>query len=419
MSRLVIGPRFRGPLSSRNFRLLAMCNVISVTGSGVSFVALPFAVLQIGGSAAAVGYVATARLIALAGVLLLGGVVADRLPRHQVIIAASAIQACAQGASAALILTGHAQVWQLAALAAAGGIAFGFYYPAARGLLPQTVRADQLAQANALDRTGQNTAWVGGFAIGGLLIGLAGAGWGLAIDAASFAIAALLLTGLRLPRTPSAKVASLLQDLLDGWHEFSSRRWLWVIVAQFALLVAVSAATIDVLGPLVADTRLGGARSWGFVAAAYTAGAVGGGLVMLRFRPRRILAVAVMSLPAFSPLLFALAVPLPAPVAIAASALAGGCMEVFTVNWATTLQQEIPADKLSRISSYDALGNCALAPIGTAIGGPLAARFGVPATLTAGGAIILILPLLILLIPEVRHVQRRSQAPVEAETLPG
>jgi MFS family permease len=416
--RPVLGSRLRGPLSSRNFRLLAACDVISVAGSGVSFVALPFAVLEAGGSAADVGYVAAARLIALAGVLLLGGVAADRLPRHLLIIAASAFQACTQGASAALILTGQAQVWQLAALAAAGGLAFGFYYPAARGLLPQTVQADQLAQANALDRTGQNTADVGGFAVGGLLIGLAGAGWGLAIDAGSFAIAALLLTGLRLPRTPSAKTASLLQDLHDGWHEFSSRRWLWVIVAQFAILVAVSAATINVLGPLVAHTRLGGARTWGFIVAADAIGAVGGGLVMLRFKPRRMLAVAVMSLPAFSLLLFALAVPLPVPLTITASVLAGGCVEVFTVNWATTLQQEIPADKLSRISSYDALGNYALAPIGTAVAGPLAARFGIPATLTASGVIIIVLPLLILLIPEVRRVQRRRLPAMEENPAP-
>ena len=164
----------RGPLRSRNFRLLAACNVISVAGSQAAAVAIPFAVLRSGGSPADVGYVATAELIPIIGCLLLGGVVADRLPRHHVIMAAELLQALAQGTAAALVLTVHARVWQLAALAAAGGAGFGLYYPAAQGLLPQTVPASQRAQANALYRAGRNAASIGGAALGGLITGLAG-----------------------------------------------------------------------------------------------------------------------------------------------------------------------------------------------------------------------------------------------------
>jgi MFS family permease len=136
-----------GPLGSRNFRLLAACTLISVAGSQVAAVAIPFAVLRSGGSASDVGYVATAELIAMIGCLLLGGVIADRLPRHHVIMAAEALQALGQGVAAALVLTGHARVWQLAVLAATGGAGFGLYYPAAQGLLPQTVQASPLARA--------------------------------------------------------------------------------------------------------------------------------------------------------------------------------------------------------------------------------------------------------------------------------
>ena len=253
----------RGPLRSRNFRLLVACNVISVAGSAVSFVAIPFAVLRIGGTASDIGYVATAQLVPIVAFLVLGGVIADRLPRHRVIVAANALQAFAQGTSAALVLTGQAHVWQLAALAAAGGAGIGFYYPAAQGLLPQTVPAGQRPQANALDRTARNAAQIGGAALGGLLVGLAGPGWGLAVDAVSFAAAGALRTGMRFPALPPVRAPSVLHDLREGWQEFASRRWLWIIVAQFAVVVAISAATIDVLGPLVAHSHLGGARSWG------------------------------------------------------------------------------------------------------------------------------------------------------------
>jgi MFS family permease len=406
----------RGPLQSRNFRLLVACNVISVTGSAVSFVAIPFAVLKTGGSASDVGYVATAKLVPLIAFLLLGGVVADRLPRHRVMAAANVLQALAQGASAILVIAGYARVWELVVLAAAGGVGAGFYYPAAQGLLPQTVPQEQRPRANALDQAGQGAASIAGSAAGGLLIGLAGPGWGLAIDAATFAIAATLRTGMHFPAIPPAQATSMIHDLREGWQEFTARRWLWVIVLLFAFLVAISAGTINVLGPLVADARLGGARSWGFIVAAYSAGAIAGGLLMIRFRPRRMLLAAILSVPAFSAVLFALAVPLAVPLDMTASFFAGACLEVFGVSWTTILQQEIPAEKLSRISSYDALGNYALAPAGIAIAGPLAAAFGTSAVLTAGGALVILLPLLVLLLPEVRRFRR--QQPVTSVARP-
>ena len=191
-----------GPLRSRNFRLLLACDVISASGTAVATVALPFAVLRIGGSASDVGYVAAAYLVPLIGFLLLGGVVADRLPRHQVTVAANALQALAQAASAVLLLAGHARVWELAALAAARGIGTGFYLPASEGLLPHTVPADQRAPANALDRIGRNSGQIGGAALGGVLVGLAGPGWGLAADALSFAVAGALRAGMRFPALP-------------------------------------------------------------------------------------------------------------------------------------------------------------------------------------------------------------------------
>jgi len=96
----------------------------------------------------------------------------------------------------------------------------------------------------------------------------------------------------------------------------------------------------------------------------------------------------------------------------AAALLAGGCLEVFTVNWATTMQQEIPPAMLSRLSSYDLLGSFALAPIGAAVAGPAGNVFGIPAVLAAGGILILLLTAAVLLIPEVRNMRRQLPAPL-------
>jgi MFS family permease len=402
----------RGPFSSRNFRLLSACSVISVGGSQIATVAMPFAVLRSGGSAGDVGYVAAAELIAMIGTLLLGGTIADRAPRHQVMMAAEALQAVAQGIAAVLLLTGQAHVWQLAAVAAAGGAGFGFFYPAAQGLLPQTVPPSQLAQANALFRAGRNAASIGGAALGGILTGLAGPGWALAADAATFAVAAALRAGMQLQRQPPAQAASVYRDLRDGWREFTSRRWLWAVVAQFTIVTGIYAAAMQVLGPLTAHAHLGGARSWGLITAAYAVGAVAGGLVMTRYRPERLLVASMLSIPAYSLLLFALAVPLPVPLDLGAALAAGGSLEVFTVCWATTLQQEIPPERLSRIVSYDALGGIALAPVATAVAGPAAAALGMTAVLTTAGALVATLPLLVLLTPEVRRIRRKDPIPL-------
>ncbi len=140
-------------------------------------------------------------------------------------MAANGLPAAAQGTSAIFVLTGHAQVWQLVVFAGVRGMGLGLYYPSSQGLLPQTVTEAQRAQANAISRTGRNSAGIGGAALGGVLVGVAGPGWGLAVDAASFAVAAALRAGLRFPALPAAAAReNTLFQLREGWREFIARR---------------------------------------------------------------------------------------------------------------------------------------------------------------------------------------------------
>jgi len=407
-----------GPLRSRNFQLFLACDVVSMAGTSIAAVAVPFAVLSIHGSGSDVGYVATAALLPMIIFLLLGGVIADRLPRHQVMVAADLLQGTAQAASAVVLLTGTARVWELLVLAALRGTGLGFYFPASTGLLPQTVPDGDRSQAVAIDRLGDNGASVAGTALGGILVAAAGPGWGLAADAASFFVAAALRAGMRLPaRPPATASTSVLRELHEGWREFASRRWLWSIVLQFAGVVAVTNALISVLGPVVADRSLGGARSWGFILAAYAVGSVIGGLVMIRFRPSRMLLAATFGVLVFPLLTFALAVPLAVPLIVATAFVVGAAGELFSVNWVTTMQQEIPPAALSRVSAYDALGSFALAPVGTVVAGPLLAVFGPGAVLDAGGVLILVVTLLVFAVPEVRQL-RRVPAPAPPAPAP-
>jgi MFS family permease len=349
-------------------------------------------------------------MIAMMICLLLGGVVADRLPRHQVIIASDGLQAIAQAVSAFLILTDHALIWELVVLAVVRGVGFGFYMPAAQGLLPQTVSSEDLGQANAISSVGSQTAQIGGATLGGILVAFAGPGWGLAADAASFAAAGFLRVWMRFAALPATASKNIISDLHEGWHEFISRRWLWVVVVQFSGIAAISVGVLTVLGPVVAQAHLGGARNWGIIMSAYAAGSILCGLIMIRFRFGRALMAGLLCGQAFALFLFALAVPLAVPLVTATAFLAGVGTQVFDVGWATTMQQQIPQRILSRLSAYDILGSIALTPLGIVAEGLLAKAYGADVVLTIGGALIVALTIAVLCVGDVRHLRPASDS---------
>jgi MFS family permease len=400
--------RLRGALASRNFRLLVGCDVTSMVGTAMASVAVPFAVLRVGGSASDIGFVSAAGLVPTIVFLLFGGVAGDRLPRQQVMLLANLGQGAAQAGFAVLVLTGHARIWELMALNAGRGGALGFYLPAAQGLLPQTVDPVDLPTANSIRRLGLNAAQICGAALGGIVVGVVGPGWGLVADAASYAVAATLRAGMTIEPVPQVERAGLIPELREGWQTFASRSWLWSIVAQFGVVNALFAGAFTVLGPVIADHHLGGARSWGLILAAESVGAVLGAAMTLRWRPARLLLAATLAALAIALPIFALAVPLDLPLVAAAALLAGVGAEFFEVNWSIALQQEIPPNLLARVSAYDALGSYALGPIGTLVAGPVALAIGVTATLATGGGLVVMATVAVLFVRDVRQLTRRS-----------
>jgi predicted MFS family arabinose efflux permease len=321
-------------------------------------------------------------------------------------IAANGGQGLAQTGFALLVLTGNARLWEMMLLSAARGCASGFYMPAAQALLPQTVASDQLVSANAIRRLGLNGAQIGGSALGGVVVGSVGPGWGLVADAATYGIAAVLRAGMRFSSPPPRVRSSIHHELRDGWRAFTSRRWLWAIVVQFGLVNAIFIGAFNVLGPSIAKTQLGGAGSWGFILAAYSVGAVLGLTVMLRYRPRRLLQSGSLAVPLMAVPLLALAMPLAVAWIAAAAVVAGAGMEIFAVNWSTALQEQIPPDLLSRVAAYDALGSFVLAPIGTTLAGPVALTIGTTATLVGAAAAVVASTAAVLTVPQVRTLAR-------------
>jgi MFS family permease len=399
------------PWAGRNFQLLVTASFITGTGSSGATIAAAYAVIDQGGKATDVGLVAAARTLAIVVFLLIGGAVADRVPRQRVMVLANTANAASQGLFALLVLNGHPALWQMALLTATGGAAQAFFSPASQGLVLSTVETAHAGKAFSVFRLSTNGATIGGTALGGALVAGVGPGWVLAVDAAGFAVAAGLRSRLDVATAERPKPSGgILRDLHDGWREVASRSWLWGIVVQFAVVNGMVGACEAVYGPLVAREHLGGAGPWGLALAASGIGTVGGGLLMIRWKPRRILLVGTLGV--FPLALPAAALALAPPLWALALAMfaAGVAIEVFAVGWMLALHQEIPEEKMSRVSAYDWFGSVAMTPLAMAAAGPAADAFGRTRALWGSAALVVLLTGAVLALPDVRRLERRTVA---------
>ena len=366
---------------SKPFRLLFAGELVSLLGTAVAPVALAFAVLDLTGSATDLGYVLAAGWLPQIVFILIGGVLGDRLPRNLVMVGANAFSAAAQGVAAGLLLADVAQPWHLALLAAIRGTATALFFPAAQAVVPEIVERELLQPANALLRLAQSSSTVVGAGVGGIAVAAAGPGWAIAFDAVTYLTSALILVRMQIPRVVVERGETIIRELIEGWNEFRSREWLWVIVVCASVGNLVATASFSVLGPLIAKRYLGGAAAYGAIVATQSAGFIAGGMLSLRWRPARPLLVSTLALlPTAAEIACYASVRVTAVIAVVAF-FAGVGLEVFGINWITALQQHIPTRVLSRVNSYDALGSFVFIPLGLVIAGPLADRFGVTNTL--------------------------------------
>jgi MFS family permease len=363
------------PLANRNFAWFFASRSVDGLGTMMAGVALAFAVLEITDSTTALGQVLAARSIPLVLFLLLGGVIADRLPRTLVLQASNLAAGGTQAVLAALVVAGAAELWMLVVLSALNGAADAFNFPAQSSVVPQLVPRDQLQPVNALLGLSRGGLTVVAPALSGVLVVTIGSGWALAVTAAAWFAAAALLLPVELPRQAPEQRTSTVQDLREGWGLFTSLTWLWVVVLAFGVLNAIHAGAWLTLGPAVAKGTIG-AEGWGIVLSAESAGLLVTTAVLLRLRLRRPLLVGMLGCTLLSvPLVLLGARPDLGPLA-ATAFLGGAGIGVFSLGWSVAMQENIDDRLLSRAYSYDALGSFVAIPVGQLLYGPLGDAFG-------------------------------------------
>ena len=408
-------------LAIRDFRLLLADRLIAPASVGFSMVGVSFAVLRATNSPADLSYVLAAQIAPSLVFALLGGVAADRFPPQRVIVAANLMMALGEGTFGLLVLTGRPPLWAMIGLEMVTGTGVAIFYPASQALLPRIVPRAMLQDASAISRLAMNTGQMSGAAAAGLLVAAAGPGWALALCGIGMVATVPLLLSIRGgqdlrarsgagPRTGAAgtaapAAASMLAELREGWSEFRSHTWLWVIVAQFAVVMMAWYGAFSVLGPVVAKEHLGGPAAWGAITAADALGLIAGGIVSLRVTPRRPMLFVVLTggAVAVSPLSLAMVLPLPA-VCVASFGL-GVFVEMMMVQWTVALARNIPPAKLARVSSYDVLGSVMAMPAGALVAGPLGAAIGISSAQYAAAAAIVVASALALIPRDIRTMR--------------
>jgi len=403
-------------LGYRDFRLLLADRLLAPFAFAFSLVGVSFAVLYATGSTADLSYVLAAQIAPAIVFSLVGGVIADRIPPQWVIIAGNVMIALGEGTFGILVLAGRPPLWQMIVLETLTGTGLAIFYPASQALLPRLVPGRLLQQASAVSRLAMNAGQMGGAVVAGLSVAAFGPGWALAACGVGTLGAVPMLLGIRGVGRGPAQGTSMLRDLRDGWSEFRSHTWLWVITAQFGAVLMAWYGGFQILGPVVARAHLGGPAAWGAITAADSVGLIAGGLVSLRFTPRRpmLFVVVIGAAIAIGPLSLAMLWPLPL-VCLASFGL-GIAVEIMMIQWTVALARNIPPGKLARVSSYDLLGSVMAMPVGALIAGPLAAAVGVSATQYGAAALIIVASALALIPRDVRRMRAgQVVAPDEAQ----
>jgi MFS family permease len=398
------------PLRERQFRLLWLGQVASGMGDALIPLALAFAVLSVNRSATALGGVLAAFTLTRVVFTLVGGVVADRLPRRAVMLACDAVRAVVEAFTAGMLFTHHMTLPLFFVTGAVFGAASAFFGPASDGLVPQTVSPANLQPANALLGISRNALNIFGPAVSGALVALAGAGWVFAIDSGSFVVSAFFLVQLRVRTHERTETSRFILQLRDGFREVTSRAWVRAPIIGFAISNFCFAAFI-VLGPKIFLDHFDGPRDWGIVSACGAVGGIIGGLASVRFRPRHPLSAGFFACMLIAVPIAALAGPLPV-IAIAASWTLGlGAVALCNTWWETTLQRDIPESVYSRVRSYDILVSFVFMPLGFVVFPLLARELGYERTLLAAAVVTALTNVVVGFLPGVHAV---TEEPVTA-----
>jgi predicted MFS family arabinose efflux permease len=397
-------------LRHRDFRLLWSAQAVSLGGDGTYLVAIAWLVYDITNRPSALAIVGVAWTVPQVAGLLLSGVLSDRVERRRLLVIADLIRCAAIGAIAALAYAGTARIWHLVLLVAVYGLGQALFQPAYTAIVPEVVPREELLQANALrevlEPLGMRFA---GPALGGALIAVFGVGTAFLVDAATFAVSAVLVVAISARPPPRSAPGSIWRDLGEAFAYVRAHAWLWGTLVGAALFLLFTLGPFEVLLPYIIRNDLGGgAAVFGTVLAAGGAGSIFGAVLIGRLGLPRRHVTFMWSAWCVGDLLFiALAFADSAWLMCLVSFVNFALGTAALVVWNTLMNTLVPRELLGRVSSFDWFVSFGLTPLSFAITGPVAGLIGARETLALAGALGA-MTFLFMFIPGVRAPERDS-----------
>lgn len=391
------------------FGRLLLGRTLSFLATALVPMALTLAVLDATGRGSDLGIVLAAEMLPQLLLLPIGGVLADRYPPQKVAFAADLTRGLAQLGIGIELLCGVVRITDLVILSAITGIGIAFGMPTMSPLVFATVPQAHRLQANSYLGVVRGVTLVAGPGVAGVLTVTVGAGWTFIATAVLFAVAACTLGGLRIAPKPAIEhPVTFFRQLADGWLEVRSRAWFWSNLIGHGVS-NLAAGVLMTLGPLIAVHSLGGEVSWVLIYQAGMAGLVVGSLVAPRLRARRPLVLTSLCGTLFALPMISFAALMPSWVdALAYGAAMLGVGLLNTV-WQTTMQREFPPEALARADSYDVLLSLAARPLGMSVAAPIAAAVGNAVPLLTMAALVAVVNLAIIALPEVRAMTTEKE----------
>jgi MFS family permease len=373
-------------LASPAYRRLWAARTVSQWGDIAQFTAVALLVFHLTGSGLGVSGVVIAEIIPVLLVAPLAGPVADRLPRVAVMIGAD----LARAVLAAVLVVWHSQIAVVYAVAFGLSAGAAFFNPAAGSLLPVLVRDDELAAANSGIWSAAVLSQVLLAPLAGLVVTAAGYGWAFAANAASFAISAVLLRGLRAREAPRPVTApAIWVQAREAVSLIGHDRLLRALAVAQALAALSAGATSALLVVLAARRLHASGAGYGLLLGAIAIGAFTGPILLTRLpgqarRPTTVFAA--FGLRGLVDLVLASVTALPA--ALAALVCYGIGTSSGNVAFATVIQSHVPDRMRGRVFSAFDLTWQSMRLASLLLGGLLADAAGIRAVYYAGGALL-------------------------------
>src|ERR1051325_9469470 len=271
----------------RDFRLLWSGQLVSLIGDAAFFTALGWRAFTLVGSSR-LGIVFVARGIGLLTTLLIGGALADRIPRRTMMIASALARLVVVGVLAIFDASGYLTFELLLVLTFLNGLGDGFFFPAVGGIVPLVVEQAALPSANSLIGVARWGSFVVGPALAAGLYAASGSSLVFALDAASFVVSALLLWRLRPRAVEPEEAEGTCREIAAGVRYVARIPWLWVTITLFAVILMLQLAPQQVLMPaLVHEHFHHGVGAYGFLTTMFGIGTASGTLADGQLPTRR------------------------------------------------------------------------------------------------------------------------------------